>query len=69
MFHQEDAGLNTEMAKLGFAKGIWSYVCKMENALSKYPTIRHPQSCYVVNAVTLVKKVISYSLGLFHIWF
>ncbi|KAF3432313.1 hypothetical protein FNV43_RR27053 [Rhamnella rubrinervis] len=57
MFHQEDAGLSTEMAKLGFAKGIWSYVCKMENALSKYLTISHPQSSYAVNAVTLVKKV------------
>ncbi|XVF26437.1 hypothetical protein REPUB_Repub14bG0016400 [Reevesia pubescens] len=36
MFHQEDAGLNVEMAKLAFARGIWSYVCKMDNALRKY---------------------------------
>ncbi|XP_015894067.2 uncharacterized protein LOC107428111 [Ziziphus jujuba] len=57
MFHQEDAGLNVKMAKLVFAKGIWSYVCKMENALRKYPTIRHPQSSSAANAVTLVKKV------------
>ncbi|GJT61931.1 zinc finger, RING/FYVE/PHD-type, transmembrane fragile-X-F-associated protein, partial [Tanacetum coccineum] len=36
MVHQEDAGLNVEMAKVIFAKGIWSYVCKMDNALRKY---------------------------------
>ncbi|KAG8380287.1 hypothetical protein BUALT_Bualt07G0177600 [Buddleja alternifolia] len=36
MVHQEDAGLNVEMAKLAFAKGIWSYVCKMDDALRKY---------------------------------
>ncbi|XP_062110956.1 uncharacterized protein LOC133822594 [Humulus lupulus] len=56
MFHQEDAGLNVEMAKLVFAKGIWSYVCKMDSALRKYPTVRHPQSSSV-SAVTLIKKV------------
>lgn len=57
MFHQEDAGLNVEMAKLAFAKGIWGYVCKMGDALLKYPTIRHPQSRSVVNAVSLIRKV------------
>lgn len=57
LFHQEDAGLNVKMAKLAFAKGIWSYVCKMENALRKYPTIRHRQTSSAANAVTLVKKV------------
>lgn len=36
MVHQEDAGLNVEMAKLAFAKRIWSYVCKMDDALRKY---------------------------------
>ncbi|ERN12579.1 uncharacterized protein LOC18440797 [Amborella trichopoda] len=40
MVHQEDAGLNIEMAKLAFAKGIWSYVCKMNMALRKYALIR-----------------------------
>ncbi|KAL3632179.1 hypothetical protein CASFOL_025163 [Castilleja foliolosa] len=34
--HQEDAGLNVEMAKVAFAKGIWSYVRKMNDALRKY---------------------------------
>ncbi|XP_024018461.1 stAR-related lipid transfer protein 7, mitochondrial [Morus notabilis] len=56
MFHQEDAGLNVEMAKLVFSKGIWSYVCKMDSALRKYPTIRLPQSSSA-NAVTLIKMV------------
>lgn len=54
MFHQEDAGLNVEMAKLAFAKGIWSYVCKMDSALRKYSGISHPQSS---SAVTLIQKV------------
>jgi hypothetical protein len=50
MIHQEDAGLNVEMAKLAFAKGIWSYVCKMNDALRKYkPTTTS-------NAVTFIHK-------------
>ncbi|GAV78064.1 LOW QUALITY PROTEIN: hypothetical protein CFOL_v3_21532, partial [Cephalotus follicularis] len=57
MFHQEDAGLNVEMAKLVFAKGIWSYVCKMDNALRKYSTMSSPQTSPVDTAVTLIKKV------------
>ncbi|KAL1569897.1 hypothetical protein AAHA92_01314 [Salvia divinorum] len=36
MVHQEDAGLNVEMAKLAFVKRIWNYVCKMDDALRKY---------------------------------
>lgn len=36
MVHQEDAGMNAELAKLAFAKGIWSYICRMDNALRKY---------------------------------
>ncbi|XVE91148.1 hypothetical protein DITRI_Ditri20bG0131400 [Diplodiscus trichospermus] len=56
MFHQEDAGLNVEMAKLAFAKGIWSYVCKMDNALRKYSMISHPLTpC--VSAATVIQKV------------
>lgn len=54
MFHQEDAGLNVEMAKLAFAKGIWSYVCKMDSALRKHSGISHPQ---LSSAVTLIQKV------------
>lgn len=57
MFHQEDAGLNVEMAKLVFSKGIWSYVCKMDGALRKYSTVRRPQSSSFVNAITLIKMV------------
>ncbi|XP_062155444.1 uncharacterized protein LOC133863502 [Alnus glutinosa] len=57
MFYQEDAGLNVEMAKLAFAKGIWSYVCKMDTALRKYFVIGHPQSSSAVTAVTLIQKI------------
>ncbi|KAK9281789.1 hypothetical protein L1049_004695 [Liquidambar formosana] len=57
MVHQEDAGLHVEMAKLCFAKGIWSYVCKMDNALRKYPAISRPQPSSVVTAVTSMQKV------------
>lgn len=57
MFHQEDAGLNVEMAKLVFSKGIWSYVCKMDGALRKYSTVRRPQSSSFVNAIMLIKMV------------
>ncbi|XP_007023603.2 PREDICTED: uncharacterized protein LOC18595539 [Theobroma cacao] len=57
MFHQEDAGLNVEMAKLAFAKGIWSYVCKMDNALRKYSVISHPLTSPAVSAATLIQKV------------
>ncbi|KAJ6678861.1 PHOSPHATIDYLCHOLINE TRANSFER PROTEIN [Salix viminalis] len=57
MFHQEDAGLNVEMAKLAFSRGIWSYVCKMNNALRKYSVISHPQTGPAVTAVSLIQKV------------
>ncbi|KAI3759844.1 hypothetical protein L6452_07945 [Arctium lappa] len=57
MVHQEDAGLNVEMAKVIFAKGIWSYVCKMDNALRKYSAIRRIQLTSAVSAITLVQKV------------
>lgn len=57
MYHQEDAGLNVEMAKLAFAKGIWSYVCKMNSALRQYSTISNQQSSSAATAVTLIKKV------------
>lgn len=57
MFHQENAGLNVEMAKLAFSKGIWSYVCKMENALRKYIAISHKPQGPILSAVSLIKKV------------
>ncbi|KAF6143846.1 hypothetical protein GIB67_009827 [Kingdonia uniflora] len=57
LLHQEDAGLNVEMAKLAFSKGIWSYVCKMDSALHKYsPTTLSPSGLAVTSA-TLMKKV------------
>ncbi|KAK6915230.1 hypothetical protein RJ641_020347 [Dillenia turbinata] len=45
MIHQEDAGLNTEMAKLAF--------CRMENALRRY-SVSHSWSNSSPTAVTLV---------------
>ncbi|KAE8658697.1 hypothetical protein F3Y22_tig00116970pilonHSYRG00057 [Hibiscus syriacus] len=57
MFHQEDAGLNVEMAKLAFSKGIWSYVCKMDNALRKYFATNRPLTAPSVSSVTLIQKV------------
>ncbi|KAK3015900.1 hypothetical protein RJ639_007636 [Escallonia herrerae] len=57
MVHQEDAGLNVEMAKLAFSKGIWSYVCKMDNALRKYSAISRLKPTSALNAVTLIQKV------------
>uniref|UniRef100_M4FE46 Protein kinase domain-containing protein n=1 Tax=Brassica campestris TaxID=3711 RepID=M4FE46_BRACM len=57
MFHQEDAGLNVEMAKLAFSKGIWSYVCKMESALRKYTATSHRPQGPTVSAVSLMKKI------------
>ncbi|CAL9774332.1 unnamed protein product [Musa acuminata subsp. burmannicoides] len=56
MVHQEDAGLNIEMAKLAFAKGIWSYVSKMNSALRQYSS--HPsRSILVPILLRLTKKV------------
>ncbi|CAN6991699.1 unnamed protein product [Brassica rapa subsp. trilocularis] len=57
MFHQEDAGLNVEMAKLAFSRGIWSYVCKMESALRKYTATSHRPQGPTVSAVSLMKKI------------
>lgn len=57
MVHQEDAGLNVEMAKLAFAKGIWSYVCKMDDALRQYSALDHSRLTSDVSAVTLIQKV------------
>ncbi|GMI91954.1 hypothetical protein like AT3G13062 [Hibiscus trionum] len=57
MFHQEDAGLNVEMAKLAFAKGIWSFVCKMDNALRKYSAINRPLTTPSVSFSALIQKV------------
>lgn len=55
--HQEDAGLNVEMAKLAFAKGIWSYVCKMNNALRDYSSRSRSRSTSVATMLRLIKKV------------
>ncbi|KAG6510730.1 hypothetical protein ZIOFF_028764 [Zingiber officinale] len=53
--HQEDAGLNVEMAKLTFAKGIWSFVSKTNSALRGYSS--HPSRSVLVPALLrLIKK-------------
>ncbi|XP_058228218.1 uncharacterized protein LOC131336403 [Rhododendron vialii] len=57
MVHQEDAGLNAEMAKLAFSKGIWSYICKMDHALRQYSSVKCLQSSLGVTAVTLIRQV------------
>ncbi|KAI3455752.1 hypothetical protein Pfo_012415 [Paulownia fortunei] len=57
MVHQEDAGLNVEMAKLAFAKGIWSYVCKMDDALRKYSAGRQHQLNSTAGASMSIRKV------------
>lgn len=57
MFHQENAGLNVEMAKLAFSKGIWSYVCKMDNAFRNYVAIPHRPHESVLSALALIAKV------------
>ncbi|KAH6791538.1 Polyketide cyclase/dehydrase and lipid transport superfamily protein [Perilla frutescens var. hirtella] len=57
MVHQEDAGLNVEMAKLAFAKGIWSYVCKMDDALRKYSVKKQHQLSSIAGARLCIQKV------------
>ncbi|XP_008809077.1 uncharacterized protein LOC103720895 [Phoenix dactylifera] len=57
MVHQEDAGLNVEMAKLAFAKGIWNYVCKMNNALREYTPRIRSRSTSVATLLRLIQKV------------
>lgn len=57
MLHQEDAGLNVEMARLAFSKGIWSYVCKMNSALLDYSTHSRAHSPSVATMNKLIRKV------------
>ncbi|GAB2293102.1 hypothetical protein Dimus_027315 [Dionaea muscipula] len=57
MVHQEDAGLNEKMAKVAFARGIWSYVCEMDSALRKYSSSGGSRSGSLMTAVTLIQKV------------
>ncbi|XP_068642671.1 uncharacterized protein [Aristolochia californica] len=57
MVYQEDAGLNIEMAKLAFSKGIWGYVCKMDTALRSYPLSRHNRASSSMRILNLVRKV------------
>ncbi|XP_035820144.1 uncharacterized protein [Zea mays] len=47
--------MNIEMAKLAFSKGIWSYICKMNNALRRYPQHGSP-SVSILTMQKLMKK-------------
>ncbi|WVZ75785.1 hypothetical protein U9M48_023816 [Paspalum notatum var. saurae] len=55
VLHHEDNGMNVEMAKLAFSKGIWSYICKMNNALRRYPQ-HHSPSLSILTMQKLMKK-------------
>jgi len=55
VLHHEDNGMNIEMAKLAFSKGIWSYICKMNNALRRYPQHRS-LSVSIQTMQKLIKK-------------
>ncbi|XP_062219038.1 uncharacterized protein LOC133918921 [Phragmites australis] len=55
VLHHEDNGMNIEMAKLAFSKGIWSYICKMNNALRRYPQHRS-SSTSILTMQRLMKK-------------
>ncbi|KAK4761078.1 hypothetical protein SAY87_005971 [Trapa incisa] len=57
MFHQEDASLNMDMAKLAFSKGIWSYICKMDIAFRRYSSVSHSRQDSAVGALSLIQKV------------
>nr|XP_025645179.1 uncharacterized protein LOC112740783 isoform X1 [Arachis hypogaea] len=57
MLHQEDAGLNMEMAKMAFSKGIWNYVCKMDSALRRYSVVSCHLSSSVAISASLMQKV------------
>lgn len=66
MVHQEDAGMNVEMAKMAFAKGIWSYVCKMDDALRKYSDRKRQQLSSAADARLTIQKVRAYFLLRWH---
>ncbi|KAJ8486075.1 hypothetical protein OPV22_018560 [Ensete ventricosum] len=57
LVHQEDAGINIEMVKLGFAKGVWSYVSKMNNALREYSSCSPIHLTPVSTLHRLIKKI------------
>ncbi|KAL3688250.1 hypothetical protein R1sor_014559 [Riccia sorocarpa] len=56
LVHQEDLGMRKDMAKVGFTRGIWSYVTKMDFHLRRY-ALRPPRLHLSKNAVSLSQKV------------
>ncbi|URD94906.1 zinc finger CCCH-type containing 14 [Musa troglodytarum] len=57
LVHQEDAGINIELVKVGFAKGIWSYVSKMNSALREYSSCSPIHLTPVSTLHRLIKKI------------
>lgn len=57
MVHQEDAGMNIEMAKMAFSRGIWNYMCKMNHALREYSSRNRSRSASVASMRKLIQKV------------
>lgn len=57
MIHQEDGGMQREMAKVAFKRGIWSYVLKMDTQLRRYVSNYGQLKKDSVNAVSLAQKV------------
>ncbi|KAM0943223.1 putative START domain-containing protein [Dioscorea sansibarensis] len=57
MVHQEDAGMNIEIAKMAFYRGIWNYVCKMNHALREYSSRNRSKSASVASLRKLIQKV------------
>ncbi|KAL6899785.1 hypothetical protein ACP4OV_006443 [Aristida adscensionis] len=60
VLHHEDNGMNIEMAKLAFSKGIWSYICKMNNALRRYP--QHEGSSISIQTMQKLMKKLPHDL-------
>ncbi|XP_042400512.1 uncharacterized protein LOC121990444 [Zingiber officinale] len=57
MMHQEDAGINIEVAKVAFVNGIWNYVMKMNRALREYSYSRPIRSTSCATIQKLIKMV------------
>jgi hypothetical protein len=57
MYHQEDGGVQREMAKVAFRRGIWNYVVKMDTQLRRYFWNHAQLKIDPTSAVALAQKV------------
>ncbi|KAJ7520979.1 hypothetical protein O6H91_19G033100 [Diphasiastrum complanatum] len=64
MFHQEELGMQRELAKFSFSRGIWNYVNKMDLNLRRYST-RHKNLKASINAVAYAHQVTENTLQTF----